>query len=81
MVCQTLFPNARNVLTVALEIYMPLKQPLLPVKMLKNRNFIAACIVGTVGQMVYYALNVLWPQQITALYTTDNITIGWMAVW
>ena len=62
------------------EIYVPLKQPLLPMKLLKIRSFNVVVIVGTVGQMVYYALNVLWPTQIATLYTTDNITIGWMSV-
>jgi hypothetical protein len=59
---------------------MPLKLPLLPLRLLKIRNYSVAVIVGTVGQMVYYALNVLWPQQITALYTTNNALIGWMSV-
>jgi hypothetical protein len=59
---------------------MPLKLPLLPIRLLKIRNYAVAVIVGTVGQMVYYALNVLWPQQIAALYTTDNAMIGWMSV-
>jgi hypothetical protein len=59
---------------------MPLKLPLLPLRLLKIRNYSVVVIVGTVGQMVYYALNVLWPQQITALYTTNNALIGWMSV-
>lgn len=59
---------------------MPLKLPLLPLRLLKIRNCSVSVMVGTIGQMVYYALNVLWPQQITALYTTNNPTIGWMSV-
>jgi hypothetical protein len=62
-----------------LESFMPLKQPLLPVKLLKTRNLVAVVFVGSVGQMVYYALNVLWPQQITSLFTTNNIIIGLMS--
>jgi MFS family permease len=58
------------------ETYMPLKQPLLPVKLFKIRNLSACIIIGSTGQMVYLALNVLWPMQINALFTTDNITIG-----
>jgi hypothetical protein len=68
------------VLTIPSEKYMPLKLPLLPLHLLKIRNYNVAVIVGTVGQMVYYALNVLWPQQIAALYTTNNGLIGWMSV-
>lgn len=49
-------------------------------KLFKIRNFVVAVVVGSVGQMSFYALNVLWPTQITNLYTTDNISIGWMSV-
>jgi MFS family permease len=38
------------------EAYMPLKQPLLPLRLFKDRNLIAIIVVGCVGQMVYYAL-------------------------
>lgn len=58
---------------------MPLKQPLLPTRLMTNKDYIVVVIVGTVGQMVYYSLNVLWPQQIASLYSTDNATIGWMS--
>ncbi|KAN0088989.1 siderophore iron transporter [Hyaloscypha variabilis] len=61
---------------VVYEIYMPLKQPLLLMHLFKIRTFVVVVVVGSVGQMVYFALNVLWPQQITALYTTDNMKIG-----
>jgi len=59
---------------------MPLKQPLLPMHLFKIRTFVVVVVVGSVGQMVYFALNVLWPQQITALYTTDNMKIGAISV-
>jgi len=29
--------------------------------------------------MAYYSLNIFWPQQITALYTKDNVKVGLMA--
>ncbi|CAG9949404.1 unnamed protein product [Clonostachys rosea f. rosea IK726] len=45
----------------------------------KITNYNVAVIVGSVGQMSFYALNVIWPQQVTNLYTTDNIKIGWMS--
>ena len=61
------------------QVYMPLKQPLMPIKLLKIRNFSAVVIVGCVGQMVYYALNLLWPTIITTFLTTDNITVGLMS--
>lgn len=55
---------------------MPLKQPLVPVHIFKIRNVNAAMIIGSVGQMVYYALNLIWPTMITTFFTTDNIRIG-----
>jgi len=67
------------VLTTSTEAYMKLKLPLLPMHLLKNRNYVVAVIAGTVAQMVYYSLNVLWPQQIAALYTQENALIGWMS--
>ncbi|KAL5319252.1 hypothetical protein ACEPPN_012302 [Leptodophora sp. 'Broadleaf-Isolate-01'] len=64
------------VLTQSTEIYMPLKQPLLPMHLFKIRTFVVVVIVGSIGQMVYFALNIFWPQQITTLYTTNNMKIG-----
>ncbi|KIH87497.1 siderophore iron transporter [Sporothrix brasiliensis 5110] len=62
------------------ETYVPLTQPILPVKLLKNRAYVAIVIVACIGQMAYFALAILWPEQISNLYTTDNITIGWMSL-
>lgn len=64
---------------VLYEVYMPLPEPLLPMKLFKIRNFWIAVVVGSVGQMSFYALNVLWPTHITALYTKQNMTVGWMS--
>ncbi|CAK7200619.1 hypothetical protein SEUCBS139899_003317 [Sporothrix eucalyptigena] len=58
------------------EIYVPLRQPLVPIRIFKIRNVNAAIVIGCVGQMVYYALNLLWPTIITTFFTTDNIKIG-----
>ena len=58
------------------EVYMPLKQPLLPVKLFKVRNITACIFVGSTMQMVWLALNVFWPLQINAIFTTDEVTIG-----
>jgi hypothetical protein len=45
----------------------------------KIRNFWVAVVVGSIGQMAFYTMNVLWPNHITNLYTKDNIKIGWMS--
>lgn len=64
---------------VLYEVFIPLSEPLLPMKLFKVRNFWIAVVVGSVGQMSFYALNVIWPTHITALYTKDNMTVGWMS--
>ncbi|KAL4898370.1 siderophore iron transporter [Aspergillus ambiguus] len=61
------------------EIYVPLKQPLLPMNLLKIRNLVACVVIGSVGQMTWYAVNVLWPDQITQFYSTNNLIIGFMS--
>ena len=45
-------------------------------KLFKIRDFAIMVIVGSAGQMSYYALNIIWPGQIANLYTTDNLKIG-----
>lgn len=52
----------------------------MPMRLLKIRNFAAVVVVGVVGQMVYYVMNLLWPKMITVYFTTDNIKIGLMSV-
>jgi MFS family permease len=65
---------------VLYEAYMPLKQPLLPLRLFKNNCLIPITVVACVAQMVFFALSILFPQQIAALYTRDNIIIGLMSV-
>ena len=61
------------------ETYMPLKQPLLPVRLFKIPNITACIFVGSTMQMVWLALNVFWPIQISVLFTTNEVTIGLMS--
>ncbi|KIW93878.1 uncharacterized protein Z519_05193 [Cladophialophora bantiana CBS 173.52] len=58
------------------ETYMPLKQPLLPVRLFKIPNITACIFVGSTMQMVWLALNVFWPIQISVLFTSNEVTIG-----
>lgn len=59
---------------------MPLEQPLLPLKLLKNRNYVAVVASAAVGNIIYFSMNLLWPEMIADLYTTDIIQAGWLAV-
>ncbi|KAI9696209.1 MAG: hypothetical protein M1836_005762 [Candelina mexicana] len=63
----------------SVETFAPLKQTFLPLDLLKNRNYIAILVTSSVATMIYFSMNVIWPQQIAALYTTDNIQIGWLS--
>jgi hypothetical protein len=36
--------------------------------------------VSGVGVMIFFALNVVWPQQIAILYNTSPETTGWVSV-
>ena len=62
------------------EIYVPLEQPLVPMSLFKITNYSAVVVTASVGTMIYFSMNILWPLQIAALYTTDNIQIGWLSV-
>ncbi len=61
-------------------MYMPLEQALVPMSLFKITNYSAVVVAASVGTMIYFSMNVLWPIQIAALYTTDNIEIGWLSV-
>jgi hypothetical protein len=59
---------------------MPLEQALVPMSLFKITNYSAVVVTASVGTMIYFSMNILWPLQIGALYTTDNIQIGWLSV-
>ncbi|OQV00212.1 hypothetical protein CLAIMM_05740 [Cladophialophora immunda] len=68
-----------TVTLVAFGVYetnMPLRQPLLPVRLFKIPNITACLFVGSTMQMVWLALNVFWPIQISVLFTSNEVTIG-----
>lgn len=43
----------------------------------RNRPFIGTILTAAIGSCVYYSLNVLWPTQISVLYETDIMMVGW----
>jgi hypothetical protein len=67
-------------LKMIIEIYAPLEQPMMPIKLLKNRNYVAVSCSACVGTMIYFSMNILWPQQVASLYETDQTAIGWLSV-
>jgi hypothetical protein len=44
-----------------------------------NPAFVGLVMAAAAGSAVFYPLNLLWPQQIIALYTKDPVTIGWLS--
>lgn len=61
----------------ASEIYIVHEHPLIPMHLFKNRGYVGTILTAAIGSCVYYSLNILWPIQISVLYETDNIRIGW----
>lgn len=62
-----------------LERFSKVKHPLVPIYLLKNRNFVTLMTCSTVGSMVFYSLNIIWPQQIGALFDSTPSEIGWIS--
>jgi hypothetical protein len=48
-------------------------------RFMTNLPFVGLVMAASAGSAVFYPLNLIWPQQITALYSTDPVTIGWMS--
>lgn len=62
------------------EHYVPLKEPLVALYLFKNRNFVALTMVSGVGAMIFYALNLVYPQQIASVWGEDSVSSGWLTV-
>jgi hypothetical protein len=75
-----IFDESSKFCSCSSEIYMPLKQALVPMSLFKITNYSAVVVTASVGTMIYFSMNILWPLQIAALYTKDNIEIGWLSV-
>jgi hypothetical protein len=71
--------NQGLLLTKVLAEIFGAREPLLPMRFMKNPRFIGLVMAASAGSAVFYPLNLLWPQQITALYTTNPSMIGWLS--
>ncbi|KAK1764534.1 fungal trichothecene efflux pump [Phialemonium atrogriseum] len=65
------------VILVLWEIWGAGEYPLIPMRLFRNRHYVGVIITASVGSMVYYSLLVLWPVQITVLYETTIMGVGW----
>ncbi|KAF1989204.1 fungal trichothecene efflux pump [Aulographum hederae CBS 113979] len=66
---------------VLYETFVPLKEPLLPMHLFRNRGWVISVILWSLGAAVYYALAILWPSMVATLYASGHSTMwaGWMS--
>jgi hypothetical protein len=62
------------------EAYCGLDYPLLPMRFFLNVKWDAIVVCSTVGAMVFYSMNIMWPNLVAALYTTHEMEVGWLSV-
>ncbi len=46
----------------------------------RNRNYVALLIFNSVGSMIFFALNIVYPTQLSALFGATPNAIGWLSV-
>jgi hypothetical protein len=49
------------------EIFVPHKEPLIPVHLFKNKGWVAANLLLGFGASVYYATGLVWPEMVAAV--------------
>lgn len=69
-------------LLVAFGIYetvRPLKEPLVPMHLFKERGYVVSVLLWALGASVYYANAILWPSMVNSLYAADHGVMwgGW----
>ncbi|KAB5578315.1 fungal trichothecene efflux pump [Coniochaeta sp. 2T2.1] len=50
------------------ETFMPLKEPLIPVHLFRNRGLVINIALWSIGASVYYAFAIVWPTMVVVLY-------------
>ncbi|KAJ4354329.1 uncharacterized protein N0V89_006064 [Didymosphaeria variabile] len=63
------------------ESYARLKEPLLPVHLLRNVPWDVTVLLWALGAAVYYALAIIWPSMVATLYSPGHgfMWAGWMS--
>jgi hypothetical protein len=66
---------------VVWEVYGPIKQPLIPMRLFVNGRWSAAVLLLGLGAGIYYAFAIVWPTQCAVLYATDDpMYVGYISV-
>ncbi|KAF2817771.1 MFS general substrate transporter [Mytilinidion resinicola] len=55
------------------EVFGPIKQPLIPMRLFLNGHWTAAVVPLGLGARVYYAFTIVWPQQVAVLYANGDL--------
>ena len=55
------------------EAYVPLKEPLIPIHLFKNRGWVAAVISLSLGASTYYSQAIVWPQMTSTVYAHGRL--------
>lgn len=63
------------------ECYVNLKEPLVPMRLFLHKHWVASTILSGLGQSIYYAFAIVWPQMVALLYADTATPIGaaWLA--
>jgi hypothetical protein len=54
------------------EAYADLKEPLLPLRLLKNKGWNVTVILWALGAAVYYANAILWPSMVATMFASGH---------
>ncbi|PGH00780.1 hypothetical protein AJ80_09119 [Polytolypa hystricis UAMH7299] len=62
------------------ETFANLEEPLMPLHLFKNIEWVAAVVVSGLGASIYYAFSIVWPQMVIVLYQGDDQMYGgWLS--
>jgi hypothetical protein len=60
------------------EIFVPLKEPLVPMHLFRNMRWVADIFMIALGASVYFCFAIVWPIMVFALYTKDLTKGGFL---
>ncbi|KAB5530376.1 fungal trichothecene efflux pump [Coniochaeta sp. 2T2.1] len=61
------------------EAYMPIKEPLVPMKLFLNTDWTASTLLLSIGASIYYAFSIVWPQMAAGVYGVSGTRLGWIS--